>query len=320
MLLADNWLEDERKIPTSADFIKKWEIDRSTLYSFDELFQLVHADVENLEFLGSSATTPRYVFLSVDLYSWKVHVYPMRSRKQILQKIALFYDEIKNKRKNKLMTLQVNSEFQQVRIKDLNEMNNVEMFTTSAHRGKAFAAEQKIKELKTRISKLNAQKQNISSTKIILNSAINMNNVPSEKYGLTPEEIEKKSISNERFRTIFNMHPIERTELIHDRLTRYDKKKYDRTKKKLRENLNINEKVLVLAERIRKKSAPGKSSKQSVQNISYFNKEKVFFIRKKQKIDKISYYWLKDSQNKKLTKRFQRNEFFAVNNNFTVYM
>ena len=144
-----------------------------------------------------------------------------------------------------------------------------------------------------------------------------MNNVPSEKYGLTPEEIEKKSISNERFRTIFNMHPIERTELIHDRLTRYDKKKYDRTKKKLRENLNINEKVLVLAERIRKKSAPGKSSKQSVQNISYFNKEKVFFIRKKQKIDKISYYWLKDSQNKKLTKRFQRTELFAVNNNFT---
>ena len=29
-------------------------------------------------------------------------------------------------------------------------------------------------------------------------------------------------------------------------------------KKKLRENLNINEKVLVLAERIKKKSAPGK--------------------------------------------------------------
>ena len=29
-------------------------------------------------------------------------------------------------------------------------------------------------------------------------------------------------------------------------------------KKKLRENLNINEKVLLLAERIKKKSAPGK--------------------------------------------------------------
>ena len=60
-------------------------------------------------------------------------------------------------------------------------------------------------------------------------------------------------------------------------------KTYDRKKNKLRQNLNINEKVLVLGERIRKKSASGKFYKQSVQNISYFSKEKVFFIRKKQK-------------------------------------
>ena len=41
-------------------------------------------------------------------------------------------------------------------------------------------------------------------------------------------------------------------------------------KKKLRENLNINEKVLVLAERIKKKSAAGKFYKQSVINIVHF--------------------------------------------------
>ena len=66
------------------------------------------------------------------------------------------------------------------------------MFTTSVRGGKAFAAEQKIWELKTTISKLNAQKLRIPPTKIILNLAVNMNNVPSEKYGLTPEETEKK--------------------------------------------------------------------------------------------------------------------------------
>ena len=68
---------------------------RPTLYSFDGPFQLVHADDENLKLLGSSATTPRYVLLAVDFYSSKVYVDPMRSRKQILQKIALFYYEIK---------------------------------------------------------------------------------------------------------------------------------------------------------------------------------------------------------------------------------
>ena len=62
----------------------------------------------------------------------------------------------------------------------LNEMNNVEMFTTSVRGGKAFAAEQKIREIKTRISKLNAQKLKIFPTKKKLNSAVNMNNVPNE--------------------------------------------------------------------------------------------------------------------------------------------
>ena len=52
-------------------------------------------------------------------------------------------------------------------------------------------------------------------------------------------------------------------------------------KKKLRENLDIGEKVYILAERIKKKSAPEKFYKQSVQNISYFNKEKIYKIRKK---------------------------------------
>ena len=100
ILLAYNRLEDKEKIPTRADFMKKLETDRSNLYGFDGPFQLVHADIGNLEFLGSSTTTPRYILHAVDLYSSKVYVYPMRSRKKVLQKIALLYDEKKNKRKN----------------------------------------------------------------------------------------------------------------------------------------------------------------------------------------------------------------------------
>ena len=60
------------------------------------------------------------------------------------------------------------------------------------------------------------------------------------------------------------MHRIAKTKLTHEKLKRYDDKKYNRKKKKLRESLNINKKVLILAERIRKKSAPGKFYKQSV--------------------------------------------------------
>ena len=108
--------------------------------------------------------------LTVDLYSSKIYVYPMCSRKKILQKIKQFYDEIKNKRNKKTMRLQVDNEFQQIKLKDLNDKNNVEMFTTSVCGGKAVAAEQKIRELKTRISKLNPQKLKMSPTKIISSS------------------------------------------------------------------------------------------------------------------------------------------------------
>ena len=75
--------------------------------------------------------------------------------------------------------------------------------------------------------------------------------------------------------------------------------KYSAQRKKLRDELFVGEKVFVLAERIKKKSAPGKFYKQSVQNISYFNKDRTFIIRKIQTIDSIKYYWLKDVQTTK---------------------
>ena len=85
----------------------------------------------------------------------------------------------------------------------------------------------------------------------------------------------------------------------------------------MRTGLSIGERVYVLAERIKKKSASGKFYKQSVQNISYFNKEKMFVNKAKQTIDKITYYWLKNSEtNRKVLKRFSRTECFALRNNF----
>ena len=65
----DQKLDNEEKVPTRFDYVEKREIDRSTLNSFDRLFQLIEADVANLEFLRKSATTPIYYLLAVDLYS-----------------------------------------------------------------------------------------------------------------------------------------------------------------------------------------------------------------------------------------------------------
>ena len=176
--------------------------------------------------------------------------------------------------------MQVDQEFQKVKIQDLNDLNKVEMFSTPIRGGKAFAAEQKIRELKNRIAKLHSQKLKISQKKIIKISTVNMNILPGKKYGFSPEEVEKRVLESERSRTVYNMHRLDKTNKLNKRQDRYDKKKYSKTRKKLRENLAVGEKVYVLAEKIRKKNAPGKFYKQSVQNISYFNKEIVFKIHK----------------------------------------
>ena len=141
-----------------TDYIEKRDIDRSTLYSFSRPFELVHADVGNLEFPAKNATFPQYVLVLVYLFSSKTYTYPMISRKQIRQKLKQFYEEVKQKRKGKKMKLQVDQEFQQLRIKGLNKEHNLEMFSTSLRGRKGFAVEQKIRELKKRVALLNSRK------------------------------------------------------------------------------------------------------------------------------------------------------------------
>ena len=50
----------------------------------------------------------------------------------------------------------------------------------------------------------------VTPTKIILTSVDNMNSVFNEKYGLSPNDIERKSLLSKKFRTLFNFHRIEK--------------------------------------------------------------------------------------------------------------
>ena len=69
----------------------------------------------------------------------------MCSRKKTLKKLEQFYIDVQNKRKNRHMRLQVDSEYQRVKIKDLNDKFKVAMFIATLRKGKAFAAEQKVR-------------------------------------------------------------------------------------------------------------------------------------------------------------------------------
>ena len=148
-----NQLEDKNfyqnnNLPLVMPFVnKRSNIDHSTLYSISKPFELLHADIADIRFLAKSAVDPNYCLLIVDLFSSKNYVYPMKNRSLLAKKLKLFYEDIKQKRTGR-MRLQTDLEFKQNQIKKLNDEFNVQMFHTKVRGGKAFAAEQKIREFK----------------------------------------------------------------------------------------------------------------------------------------------------------------------------
>ena len=72
--------------------------------------------------------------------------------------------------------------------------------------------------------------------------------------------------------------------------------KFDGRKTKLRSPLNLDEKILVLAERLKKKDAPGNFCKASTDNISFFNRNQIFTIYKRIKLNDGTYlYWVEEN-------------------------
>ena len=142
-------------IPIKAEYVQKsGDIDRSTLCSVQAPFDLLHSDVGDLLFLGKFAVDPKYCLLLVVLFTSKVYVYGMKNRSLIPLKLEKFHKEVASKRKNKKMRLKTDLEFKQKKIFALNKKYNVDMFSTAVPDGKVFAAEQKLRELKKRLSRL----------------------------------------------------------------------------------------------------------------------------------------------------------------------
>ena len=310
-------------IPIKSEYIQKSnDIDRSTLYSVQTPFDLLHADVGDLCFLGKSAADPKYCLLLVDLFTSKVYVYGMKNRSLIPLKLEKFYKELASKRKNKKMRLQTNLEFKQKKIFALNKKYNVDMFSIAMCGGKAFAAEQKLREFKKRLSRLLVLQRNsetkLKSPNILIQKAVeNMNSLPTAKYGVEPDKIEKRSLESDCFREWFDIRCFSRISKAQPRCERYQKKKYLRINKKLRVPLEIGEDILLLSSRIKKKSDPGKFYKSTVDNKSFFDKNAIFTITTRQNIDNKTFYWIKNKKtNKKVLFRMIREEIYTLTGNF----
>ena len=117
------------------------------------------------------------------------------------------------------------------------------------------------------------------------------------------------------FQEIYDFMRIKKNENNRMRNDKYDQK-IDRREKILRSPLNLDKKVLVLAERLKKKDAPGNLYKLSTENMSFFNRDRIFTIYERAKLNNGTYlYWVEEG-GKKINGRFLRQELFALNNQF----
>ena len=145
-----------------------------------------------------------------------------------------------------------------------------------------------------------------------------MNKAISTKYQLAPETIEKRSLNPNDHKYFQEIYDFMRPRKIENNQTRTDKynQELDKRKRKLRSPLNLDEKVLVLAERLKKKGTPGNLYKASTDNIPFFNRNQIFTIYKRVKLNNGTYlYWVEEN-GKKINGRFLRQELFALNNQF----
>ena len=220
------------------------------------------------------------------------------------------------------MRLQTDLEFNQNKIKQLNQKFDVEMFHMHLRGGKAFPAEQKIREFKKNLLRSKRfekmKKTRIRPNQLIKNAAENMNETVTNKYGLAPEDTEKRSLNPKDAKYFQEIYDFVRLRKIQHNQMRNDKynQKLGRRKKASRSSLNLTENVFVLAERLRKKDAPGRLYKSSTENMPFFNRNIIFTIYKRAKLENGTFlYWL-DEDGQKVKGRFIRQELFALNNQF----
>ena len=125
----------------------------------------------------------------------------------------------------------------------------------------------------------------------------NMNETISMKYQLALQTIEKRSLNpndSKYFQEIYDFMRIRKIENNQMRNNKCDQKT-DRRKRTLRSPLNLDEKVLVLAERLKKKDAPGNLYKASADNMPFFNRDRIFTIYKRAKLNDGTYlYWVEE--------------------------
>ena len=173
-------------------------------------------------------------------------------------------------------------EFRQREIQNLNQKYNVLMFHTKIRGGKAFAAEQKIREFKKILQKSKRMHESTSTKrtepkKIIQSATNNLNSIASQKYGVLPNFVEENAQQDEKFCKIYDIYRLVKVQKYAKRYKLNEIRQNDKKHKKIREPLAVGEKVFVLPERLKKEDAPGIFYRAQLR-INHFLTERRYFL------------------------------------------
>ena len=179
------------------------------------------------------------------------------------------------------------------------------MYSTHLRGGKAFAAEQKIRQLKKLLlSSKHMEKckgKHIKHNERIKKATFNLNNTKSAKNAYSPEQIEEQAFNpntGKYFQEVYDFHRLIKVKENRD-WTEMFHSKVDRHKKSLRDPQEVGESVLVLSQRLRKKDASERLYESTTENKSFFNRDRTFAISERSKLNDNTYlYWLKENGQK----------------------
>ena len=317
----NSFLEEKKKIlPTVLKKINTREYDRhSTLFSVQGPLEFLHADIADINYLKPSASEPKYILLLVDLFSSFVYTYGLKNRKNLYKKLQDFYEKISKFTRNWKQHLRIQTDLEfttSLKIKDLNQKYNVEMFTSRLNRGHAFAAEQKIRVIKELLLRLRRNNKRKNLYDLIKSATYNLNNTPTEKYrDAIPSKVQELTLKDDGLKNLYDSFRLEKVQKSADRYDRYDFKKNSNVKN-FQKILDIGDRVLVASYRLLKKADPGVLDKRTTDKKSYFNRNRTFEIIARYKTSTTPYHYyyrIKDiERNKTISGRFNRNDLYKI--------
>ena len=168
-----------------------------TQFSVADKGQRFQADLADITYLRPTAHEPKYVLVVVDVYSQRVYLYGLYKKDKTIDAFRQFVSDTENVRdKGVQVYVQTDegTEFFNRPLLRLFEDNGIRLFTTKMNRGHAFMAEQKIRELKKKMTKLKSLTPKLSIAKTLKLVETNMNITRIGYMDLSPTEIEKEIV------------------------------------------------------------------------------------------------------------------------------